>query len=150
MLTRDVMTPKPLTLALDDSIGQAWRTLDELSVRHLPIVNARDELVGMLSDRDLVRTSRDSDRPVATLMEVDVLSVTPDTDLDTVIARMVEGHVGALPVVDGGAHVVGIVSYVDLLRALPGLVDEAVADRRATHSGHETGSGRSSSRTNAR
>lgn len=129
MLTRDVMTQRPLTLALDDSIGEAWRTLDELAVRHLPIVNAREELVGMLSDRDLVRTSRDSDRPVATLMTAEVVSVTPDADLDTVIARMVKGRVGAVPVVDGHAHVIGIVSYVDLLRALPSMVDEAVARR---------------------
>ena len=124
MLTRDVMTRRPRTLALDDSVGDAWRALDELTVRHLPIVNARDELVGMLSDRDLVRTSRDSDRAVATLMNGEVVSVSPDTPLETTIERIVQARVGAVPVVDTEARVVGIVSYVDVLRAVPAWVHE--------------------------
>lgn len=127
MLTRAVMTQHPRTLCLDDSIGEAWRALDELEVRHLPIVNRLDEVVGMLSDRDLVRTSRDSPNPVATLMSDHVVAVTPDTPLDDVIERLVKGHIGALPVIDEEHHVVGIVSYVDVLRALPLLVREKAA-----------------------
>lgn len=124
MIASQVMTPHPRTLFIDDSIGQAWSALDELVVRHLPIVNAREEIVGMLSDKDLVRTSRDSDRPVATLMSGTVVSVTPNTPLDVVADRLVQNRVGAVPVVDADEHVVGIVSYVDVLRALPTLVHE--------------------------
>jgi CBS-domain-containing membrane protein len=130
MLTSDVMTPHPRTLFLDDSIGEAWRALDELTVRHLPIVNASEEIVGMLSDRDLVRTSRDSDHTVATLMSGHVVSVSPDTPLDLTIDRIVQSHVGALPVVDDHEHVVGIVSYVDVLRAIPSLLEERMAHLR--------------------
>ncbi len=126
MIAADVMTKDPRTLFLDDTIGEAWRALDDLEVRHLPIVNASDEIVGMLSDRDLVRTSRDSDRHVATLMSGRVVWVSPDTPLETVIDRLVQGRVGALPVVDDHAKVIGIVSYVDLLRAVPALVREEV------------------------
>lgn len=124
MIASQVMTRHPRTLFIDDSIGQAWSALDELVVRHLPIVNAREEIVGMLSDKDLVRTSRDSDRPVATLMSGPVVSVTPNTPLEVVADRLVQNRVGAVPVVDENEKVVGIVSYVDVLRALPALVHE--------------------------
>lgn len=124
MIASQVMTRHPRTLFLDDSIGQAWSALDELVVRHLPIVNAREEIVGMLSDKDLVRTSRDSDRPVATLMSGKVVAVAPETPLDIVVDRLVQNRIGALPVVDDHEKVVGIVSYVDVLRALPTLVHE--------------------------
>jgi acetoin utilization protein AcuB len=122
MIARELMTRNPRTLFLDDSIGDAWRALDELEVRHLPIVNAADEIVGMLSDRDLVRTSRDSDRAVATLMSGGVFSLRPEAPLDEIVACFLDHHVGALPVVDEHRKVIGIVSYVDVLRALPAIV----------------------------
>ena len=124
MIARDVMTRNPRTLFLDDTIAEAWSALDELVVRHLPILNAAEEIVGMLSDRDLVRTSRDSDRPVAPLMSGKVVSVAPEAPIEVVIQRLVESRVGAVPVVGPDAKVLGIVSYVDLLRAFPALVRE--------------------------
>lgn len=125
MFAREIMTPAPRTLFLDDTISDAWRTLDQMAIRHLPVVNASDELVGMLSDRDLVRTSRDSDRPVATLMKTQVVSVRPETSVDLVVKLMLEHPIGAVPVVDQTSKVVGIVSYRDVLRALPGIVAES-------------------------
>lgn len=129
MFARDVMTKAPRTLWLDDSVGDAWHALDDLAIRHLPIVDRQDHLVGMISDRDLVRTSRDSNRPLTTLMHPDVVAVGPEAPLELVIERIVEHRVGAIPVVDAQANVIGIVSYVDVLRAIPALVREQLAAR---------------------
>jgi CBS domain-containing protein len=105
------------------------RTLD---IRHLPIVDAKGALVGMLSDRDL-RTLSDPyvvmdeyvgnlqsvlDTNVATLMSTNVFSVKPDSDASEIVKLMLEHKIGAVPVVEPGGMLVGIVSYVDLIRLL--------------------------------
>jgi acetoin utilization protein AcuB len=101
-------------------------------VRHLPVVDEQGELVGILSDRDL-RSLRlppaaagetsgppllRSRRPVADFMSGGVISVDPAAHVGEIIDVMLEESVGALPVVDEDGELVGIVSYVDVLRGL--------------------------------
>ena len=57
--------------------------------------------------------------PVGNMMSSDVASVSIDADVGEIVEAMLERNVGAVPVVDGEGQPVGIVSYVDLLRALP-------------------------------
>ena len=52
-LVRDRMTPAPATVAPDDEVADAARTMADLGVRHLPVVEG-ERLVGMLSIRDLI------------------------------------------------------------------------------------------------
>ena len=93
----------------------------------------------MLSDRDLasldvgrVLTTEGADAlrralaaPVVAAMSSDVISVEPEADLGDVIDLMIENKVGAIPVVlPDTREVVGIVSYIDVLRAVQELVSE--------------------------
>lgn len=131
MVISDVMTSKPITAAATDTVRTVLETLFELDVRHLPIVD-EGQLVGIISDRDLrevavpllareERTSRVAqllDQPISNLMSTDVLSVDPETDVSEVVDLMIEHRVGAVPVVDADSEeLVGIVSYMDVLRA---------------------------------
>jgi acetoin utilization protein AcuB len=137
MIAEDVMSDNPASIREDATLGEAVEVLLGAEFRHLPVVRGT-ELVGMISDRD-VRSlitprlfdvaaleelkSRYDDR-VAELMSTDVVKVYPATDLGEVIDRMLDEHVGALPVVDADTGaLLGIVSYVDVLRAMR---DEAV------------------------
>jgi CBS domain-containing protein len=52
-VVRDRMTPAPATVAPGDDVADAARTMAELGVRHLPVVDGH-RLVGMLSIRDLI------------------------------------------------------------------------------------------------
>jgi len=105
--------------------------LVEADVRHIPIVDG-DELVGIVSDRDFRSVApillEDGDiapgarkalsLPISSLMSSDVLSVYPESNLVEVIDLMIEQKIGAVPVVDpDSSRLVGIVSYVDALRA---------------------------------
>jgi acetoin utilization protein AcuB len=132
MIAADIMTPNPKTMQPTASVSQAVETLQSMHVRHLPIVDERGHLIGMLSDRDLgalMRTFAEdaeaermivplSQRRIGDVMSADVLAVEGDADVVEVIQLMLDERVGAVPVIDGAGHVQGIVSYVDVLRAL--------------------------------
>lgn len=116
---RDIMTEDPMVLEPNATIADAIEILSSLDVRHLPVVRGK-ELVGMLSDRDIQRYYGDDEaqqRSVASVMNTNVISVEPDTSIAEVAATLIENRIGAVPVVDGHeGDVVGIVSYVDVLR----------------------------------
>lgn len=127
----EIMTASPVTVRESTTIGQAWEVLRTLDIRHLPVVNADGELVGIVSDRDfatppappimtelLGTPSGSLDAAVSTIMTGDPISVEPDDELAEAIELMVENKVGAIPVVDPEGAVVGIVSYLDVLRAM--------------------------------
>lgn len=129
----EIMTREPETIRPNNTVAEALRKLRALDVRHLPVVNEDHELVGMISDRDLrgVPTEMEVaghqtvplDTMVSTLMSSDVLSVELETPLSECIDLMLDEKVGALPVVDDRGVLVGIVSYVDLLREFQRALD---------------------------
>jgi CBS domain-containing protein len=130
MIAADVMTENPRTIEATDTIAQAVDALQSLEVRHLPVVNEEGDLVGMLSDRDLgplMRGSIEGEEAermvvplsrtrVADVMTSGVVSVDVDADVGEIVETMLEQRIGAVPVVDGEGAVVGIISYVDVLR----------------------------------
>jgi CBS domain-containing protein len=126
----DVMTERPVTVSAEASVTTAARILDELEIRHLPVIDDAGELVGMLSDRD-VRGSLgasgdgalEASARVGDLMTGNVIEALPDDDLADVAELMVDYRIGAVPIVDARRTLVGIVSYVDVLRSI-------IAERR--------------------
>jgi CBS domain-containing protein len=87
------------------------------SVRHLPVVDARHRLVGILSDRDLLGAVRRGTRarPVRDHVTEAPRTVTPDTPAHVAADLMIHGRFGALPVVDTAGHLLGIITETDLL-----------------------------------
>ena len=138
MIARDIMTANPVTVSPGATVADAVAILRDVAIRHLPVVD-NGTLVGMLSDRDL----KDVDAlglldaldpgairaqlatPIVKVMSADVIVVEPDTDVSEIVETMIETKVGAVPVVDPATReVVGIVSYIDVLRALLESLDE--------------------------
>ena len=135
---RELMTENPATLTAQATIAEAWDLMRELEIRHVPVIQG-GALVGMLSDRDLARVGignllmadgagaagQDLGTLIGGLMSTDVIVVQPETELSDVIDLLVESRVGALPVVDPDTRaVVGIVSYIDVLRAIQDQIEE--------------------------
>lgn len=138
MIARDLMTSDPLTVTPRASIAEVWDLMREVDVRHLPVVEA-DALVGMVSDRDLARVDiarllkaegagavRDElATPIVRVMSSDVIAVAPDAEIGEVIGLLIDYKIGAVPVVEEETReVLGIISYVDVLRALRGVLEE--------------------------
>jgi len=131
MIVAEVMTSKPVTATTSDSVRKVMETLFELDVRHLPVLED-GMLVGIVSDRDVrevaapllaieersTKLSPLLDQPISSLMSTDVLSVDPETEVSEVVDLMLEHRVGAVPVVaTDSEELIGIVSYVDVLKA---------------------------------
>jgi len=128
----DVMTEDPATIPMTAPVGDAVRLLQTLDIRHLPVVDDEGTLVGMLSDRDLrsltipnvlgeqylgeIQTALEA--PVSSIMSSDVVAVELEDEVSLIIELMLENKIGAVPVVDSDDSLVGIVSYVDILRQL--------------------------------
>jgi acetoin utilization protein AcuB len=133
MTARELMTENPVRVPVHAKVREAAQLLQTLDIRHLPVVDEDGALVGMLSDRDLrslsvpyvvtdeyvgnVQTALDAN--VASLMTSDVLSVEPESDATEIVELMLEHKIGAVPVTEPDGTLVGIVSYMDVLRELP-------------------------------
>jgi acetoin utilization protein AcuB len=136
MTVRELMTSSPTTVTPRTTIAEAWDLMRELDVRHLPVADG-GELVGMVSDRDLgnFELGRLSDGgaealrrrltlPIIHIMSTDVVAAEPDTEVSELIALLLDHKVGALPVVlPGTRQIAGIVSYIDVLRALGDMLE---------------------------
>lgn len=136
------MTQKLITAKPDMSVKQAFLTMRSHRVRHLPVVDG-DELVGIISDRDLRRprwaeTIDDwtSYYQIADDINVkDVMTSNPEVvhtydNILKAVGVFRERRYGALPVLDKEGALVGILSAQDLLLALEELLIQAKAERK--------------------
>lgn len=125
---REIMTPRVATVAPDDSMEVVRTIFTKARFHHLVVVDG-DEVVGIVSDRDLfralspfLRTAAEQSRDRATLqrkvhqvMTRRVITAQLDTTVYEAAATMVDKSIRALPIVEDG-KLVGIVSWKDILR----------------------------------
>ena len=113
---RDVMTPGPIGVDYNSSIGEAARTMRDWGVGAVLVVHDQ-ALYGLVTDRDLVvravAESKGADEPVGPLSSPDLIGVRADEDIAEAIKLMRENAVRRLPVVDAG-QVAGMISLGDL------------------------------------
>lgn len=136
MNVKDIMTTSLVTASVTDTVGQALRLLEDQEIRHLPIVDGK-RLIGMVSDRDLreyrlplleeLEDPEQADDMMETslseVMKGAVLALESHESVAEAIDILLKYKVGACPVVETGSDdLVGIVSYVDILRVLRSLV----------------------------
>ncbi|MGZ3421097.1 MAG: CBS domain-containing protein [Polyangiales bacterium] len=136
MIAAELMTDEPTTVRADATVAEAFDVLRDAGVRHLPVLTAGGDLIGMLSDRDLAllatpspQDEREGQRPrsmlpVSRVMSPTVSCVDPRSDVAEVIEKLLDNEIGAVAVVASGARLVGIISYIDVLRAFPRAVAE--------------------------
>ncbi len=138
MTIGQAMTTSPVTADATSTVASALKTLHDLDVRHLPIVD-RGELVGILSDRDLRgfvgidefdldaadALQAKLQTPVSEIMATDLVTMDPETALVEAIDRMILERVGAIPIVQKNtSELVGILSYIDILKAVRAFAPE--------------------------
>ncbi len=126
---RDLMTPNPYTLGPRDTLASLYDLMDTHRIRHVPIVDQDEELVGLLTHTDLAMSalsswsdlplSQERDllqrRRVREIMITEIETVEPDRPLRDAAATLFENKIGCLPVVEG-SRLVGILTESDFVR----------------------------------
>lgn len=131
----DIMTSRLVTVEPRASVTAVARRMRDEDIGVVLVIEG-EELRGLVSDRDLVvralaEGGDPEQRTVASACSDDLVTVTPDEDLDHAVELMREHSVRRLPVVEGG-HPVGIVSLGDM--AIERDAESALGDISAARS----------------
>ena len=133
MKVRNILATKKgrlITIGSDELVRRAIVLLVENRIGVLPVVDVAGDLVGILSERDIIRIAASDEalfgRPVAEIMTKEVIVGMPQDDVLAVAHTMLEKRFRHLPIMDEG-ELIGIISIGDVLKiqrdALSGEVD---------------------------
>jgi len=121
LMSKDLRVARPAA-----SVAHAARIMAEAEIRHLPVVDDTGELVGLLSQRDLVACT-DTHRRVRELMARDVLTVSPGTAASEGALLLWQHKIGCLPITTDDGRLVGILTEADFVRLCYTLLGGRVA-----------------------
>jgi tRNA nucleotidyltransferase (CCA-adding enzyme) len=126
---RELMSSPVRTIRPETTIGEAQRILLRYGHSGLSVVDEQDQLVGVISRRDLDLALHHgfSHAPVKGYMATNLKTIAPDTPLSEIQSLMVTYDVGRLPVLDN-QQLVGIVTRTDVLRQLQQDEEQGVED----------------------
>lgn len=147
MFVKSKMERNPVTINPEASFFEAQKLIREEGVRHLPVVDNKGKLVGLVTDRD-IREAGPSDATLLSVQEINYLlgklkvggfmtpteklvTVTPDTIIEKAVQLLHDNKIGSLPVVDGN-KVVGIITETDILELFVDVVGLNVRGTRIT------------------
>ncbi|HEY46119.1 MAG: hypothetical protein AMJ88_11535 [Anaerolineae bacterium SM23_ 63] len=145
MLVKDRMTSNPITITPDTSFPDAFRTIRENKIRHLPVVDKKGKLVGIVSRTDLLHASP-SDATSLSIFEINYLlanlhvsevmssppiTVDQNAPLEEAARVMVEKQIGCLPVIDEGS-LVGMITETDIFETFVEILGGEEASLRVT------------------
>lgn len=124
MLVEKIMTSPCATILGNKSIEEALELMTKKEIRHLPIVNEDDELIGIISDRDIkmaLPSILSEDDPshslslsVSKIMRRNVIRCHPLDFVEDIALDFYEMEIGSIPVIRNN-KVIGIVTQKDML-----------------------------------
>jgi len=114
-----LMSTALVTVRDTDTVGLAEAEMKLGAIRHVPVVDEKQNLVGILSARDVLAALAKGKKSVRVgeYMNRRPVTVTPDTPIERAIDLLLEHRFGSLPVVGSDGHLMGIITETDFLRA---------------------------------
>lgn len=127
---RDVMSNKVHSVNVSDNFSRVQDIMQTYKVRHVPVINAEKQIVGLVSQRDLFRICKpriNESGYIYNPAELDefvlkhVMTTAPyhakeDDSLAHMLTIMAQNHYGCVPVVNDAAELSGIVTVTDILK----------------------------------
>jgi acetoin utilization protein AcuB len=132
MFVSQSMTHKVITIDQQADIFEAQEKMANNRIRHLPVIDSQDRLIGIVTDRDIrsalpfklfkdpgleAEKEKISDLKIKDVMTQNPRTISPDYTIQDALLLIQDLRVGALPVVDDQGKLKGIISVRDLLRA---------------------------------
>src|SRR5262245_6988405 len=123
-VARDVMTRDPAWCSPNTTLDQVAKMMMLNDCGEIPIVDANNRPVGVVTDRDIVCRSvaegkNPSGHTAESVMTRSVVTVRPDAPIDEVIATMQQHQIRRVPVVDEGGCCAGIIAQADIVAKSP-------------------------------
>jgi len=116
---REIMKKDVVSLGVNDNISNAIKTMIEKNIGGIPIVDDDDVVVGIVSERDFVRTVADitTSKSVHKYMSNKVVTASPDISVGEATRTMIEKGFRRIPIVKEDV-LLGIVTASDVMRYL--------------------------------
>lgn len=113
--------PALVTIASNVTLLEAARKLAQHKIGAVVVAAVDGTVAGILSERDIVRRLAEAgpdvlSAPVRDVMTRNVVTCTPESSVDELMAKMTRGRFRHLPVVDAAGHLTGIVSIGDVVK----------------------------------
>lgn len=126
----DLMTADPLCVTRDASLKDAHELMRSKNIRHIPVIDDKGTLVGMLTQKIMVAKvlnlmaqhganaleRKEKQQLVAELMVTDFAAISPEQSVKEVAAFFVSNRHGCMPVVDKNNKLKGILTSSDFVR----------------------------------
>jgi len=136
MKVKDLMRTNVVSLRVGDTLGVAEDIMSMGRIRHLPVVDDENRLVGLVSQRDLFRASVSSvlgfDRAkehewmgrirIRDIMSKQIVTIDPEAGVTDAVEKFIADKFGCLPVTDGEGKLVGLLTETDCLRCFGDLL----------------------------
>lgn len=125
MLVKDRMIADPITVAAETTVAEALAIIRRHTFRHLPVLDAAGDLVGVVTEKSLVYAAQEqppneetaAGKQVRSILEGPVVTVAPDLPIEEAARRMIDHRVDCLPIIEGG-QLIGIINDIDIFCVL--------------------------------
>jgi acetoin utilization protein AcuB len=127
MIVEEIMKTSIIVLTPEDTIETAINSIRNNKIRHIPVVNEQNRVIGIVSDRDIKDAtpsifqhsdvSEELQKPLKLIMKTEVITGHPLDFVEEVAALFFEHRISCLPIVKED-KLVGIVTETDLLHTL--------------------------------
>lgn len=120
MRIKSLMIHDPITVSDRISVQEAIYLMEDHGIRHLPVVNQSQKLVGWVTLGDMKQgllPAVVTGLSLADIMIREPFTVHPDADVETAARMIFEKKIGGMPVVNGDDKVIGVITVTDILGA---------------------------------
>jgi len=133
ILIKDMLVKKPYTITVDSQFSKVWDMFVSYKIRHLPVLNDKNILVGIITQRDLYKIISPRKTMegnfvydknmlnkyiLKNVMKKSVLTLSPTDTLGSAIEIMVRKKYGCIPIVNDDKTLAGIITQIDVLRII--------------------------------
>jgi uncharacterized protein (DUF39 family)/CBS domain-containing protein len=112
----DIMDRNVVSVGEEEEIRTAAQKLLKGETNHLPVINGKKVLVGIVTTFDVSKAVANPGKAVLVrdIMKKKVITTTPDEAIDIAVQKLEKNNISALPVIDADRHVLGILTAMNL------------------------------------
>ena len=105
----------PITITKDQTVGDALQLMHDNKIGGIPVIDAQNTLIGIVTNRDL-RFQRDMSRRIEEVMTKENIITTHSTELEKASEILLRNKIEKLPVVDDHGKLIGLITYKDITK----------------------------------